>query len=328
MFDFIEPTMVTKKRKRMKTIKVYYNSKSLQHALYPFFAEKPQRVTELITLFKNLNIPMVISEKATYDLLLSAHKKEYIDFVKKVSQVGKLEAFYLNTFGNYLQWYTRVSQGSYAAASYSVGGVVQAVENVLTEEISKAFCIARPPGHHAGISRGEGFCIFNNVAIGALSAIEKGASRVAIIDFDRHHGNGTEEIVRHYANGKILFISSFQEGCKYYDDSLEEDDKIITIAIPEHSSFAEVEKLYQENAIQSLYDFNPDLILISAGFDMYIDDPLTNIKLETKDFYSLTKMIVDVANDVCEGKIVSVLEGGYDINALQLCVKNHIEAFT
>ena len=311
----------------MKPIKIYYNNKSLQHILYPFFSEKPQRVAKLITFFEDLNMPIVISEKATDTLLLTAHKKEYIDFVKKVSNAGRLEAFYLNTFGHYLQWYTRVSRGSYDAASYSVGGVVQAVEDVLTKETSKAFCIARPPGHHAGVAKGEGFCIFNNVAIGALSALKKGANRVAIIDFDRHHGNGTEEIVRAYGDDKILFISSFQEGCKYYNNSLKPKEEIITIPIPEHSSFTEVEKLYQEKAIQALYDFKPDLILISAGFDMYIDDPLTNIKLEAKDFYTLTKMIVDVANDVCGGKIVSVLEGGYDINALQLCVKNHIEAF-
>ena len=311
----------------MKPIKVYYNSKSLEHILYPFFAEKPQRVVELIALFQKLDISIVTSQNATSQQLLMAHKKEYIDFVKKVSQAGKLKAFYLNTFGHYLQWYTRVSPGSYDAAVYSAGGVVQAVDDVLAGETSKAFCLARPPGHHAGVARGEGFCIFNNVAIGALSALEKGASRVAIIDFDRHHGNGTEEIVRQHGDDNILFISSFQEGCKYYDDALEEDANIIPIAVPEHSTFEKVEALYKEKAIQALYDFNPDLILISAGFDMYINDPLTNIKLEAEDFYTLIKMIVDVADDVCEGKIVSVLEGGYDTSALQLCVKNHIEAF-
>jgi len=310
----------------LKELKVYYNSKSLEHILYPFFAEKPQRVVELTALFQQLNIPMVTSKEASYQQLLMAHKKEYIDFVKEVSQAGLLKAFSLNTFGDYLQWYTRVSRGSYEAATYSVGGVVQAVEDLMAGETSKAFCLARPPGHHAGVAKGEGFCIFNNVAIGALSAIEKGASRVAIIDFDRHHGNGTEEIVRAFGEDKVLFISSFQEGCKYYKP-LTEDKNIIPIAIPEHSSFEEVEKLYQEKAIEALYEFKPEMIFISAGFDMYVNDPLTNIKLEAKDFYTLTKMIVDVANRVCEGTIVSVLEGGYDTTALQMCVKNHIEAF-
>lgn len=310
----------------MKQLKVYYNSKSLDHTLYPFFAEKAQRVLELVELFKKLNVPIEESEKATKEMLLTAHSKEYIDFVKKLSESNFIKAFYLNTFKPYVQWYTRVSSGSYDAAAYSAGGVIQAVKDVLDNKASKAFCIARPPGHHASISRGEGFCIFNNVAIGALYAIKNGAKKVAIIDFDRHHGNGTEEIVRKYGDDKILFISSFQEGCKYYNKESQENSNIIPIPIPQYSDYKKVEELYNKKAIETLYSFKPDIILISAGFDMYINDPLTNIKLEAKDFYHLSKMIVDAANDLCEGKIVSVLEGGYDTNALQKCVKNHVEA--
>jgi acetoin utilization deacetylase AcuC-like enzyme len=167
--------------------------------------------------------------------------------------------------------------------------------------------------------------LFNNIAIGALHALKKGAKKVAIIDFDRHHGNGTEEIVRAYGKENILFISSFQNECKYATKT-EASDLIVPIAIPDRSDFETVKKLYEEKAIKALHAFEPELIFISAGFDMHIDDPLTNIRLESKDFFNLTKMLVDVADDLCDGQVISALEGGYDVEALSECVGYHLEA--
>jgi len=306
-------------------LNIYYNEKSLEHKLYPIFSEKPQRFMTLVNLFKERGLPLIVSREVSEEELNKAHTQTYIDHVKELSVQGVFKAFINNTLSPYIQWYTRVSKGTYKAALVSAGGVCQAVEDVLKGDCKTAFCIARPPGHHAGIEKGEGFCIFNNVAIGAFRALEKGAKKVAIIDFDRHHGNGTEEIVKKYGKDQILFISSYQDGCKYATKK-QENKNIIHIPIPEHSDFQIVKKLYEEKAITALQDFKPDLILISAGFDMHIDDPLTNIKLKSKDFFALTSTIISSAYELCDGRVVSSLEGGYDVKALKECVGYHIDA--
>jgi len=309
----------------LKKLNIYYHEKSLGHQLYPFFSEKATRVKGLIKLLKERDLPFTSSRMATEDELLEAHDSNYVEHVKALSQKGLLSAFIANTLSPSVQWYTRVSHGSYDAALVSAGGVCQAVEDVLEGEAKRAFVIARPPGHHAGIERGEGFCLFNNIAVGALHALKKGAKKVAIIDFDRHHGNGTEEIVRAYGKENILFISSFQNECKYATKT-EASDLIVPIAIPDRSDFETVKKLYEEKAVKALHVFEPELIFISAGFDMHVDDPLTNIRLESKDFFALTKMLVEVADELCEGRVISALEGGYDVEALSECVGYHLEA--
>ena len=309
----------------MNYLNIYYNQASMGHKLYPFFAEKKERVDALMELFESKNMPIIESRRGRVEEIGEAHSKSYIEEVKKMSQLGSIRAFVENTLSQKIQWYTRVSSGSYDAAVVSAGGVCQAVEDIVQKESKRAFVVARPPGHHAGVARAEGFCIFNNVAIGALKAVKLGVKRIAIIDFDRHHGNGTEEIVNAYGEDNILFISSFQEGCKY-SHNREASDRIVPISISQHSDFSTVKRLYEEKALKALDSFKPELIMISAGFDMYIDDPLTNIKLEAKDFYTLTEMLVNASNELCDGRIVSVLEGGYDIKALSNCVNEHIEA--
>ena len=308
------------------SLKVYYNEASMKHKLYPLFSEKSTRITGLLELFIKRDLAIIISREATVDEVEEAHSRKYIDHVKDLSKQSLFKAFLNNTLSSYVQWYIRVSKGSYAAALYSAGGVCQAVEEVLSSKATKAFCITRPPGHHAGIEKGEGFCIFNNIAIGALHAIKKGAKKVAIIDFDRHHGNGTAEIVEK-SNKDILFISSFQDGCKYFNNKKSTNDNIVSLSIAEHSPFSVVEEMYKNEVIPKLYEFKPDIILLSSGFDMHLDDPLTNIKLESKDFYTLTKMIITVADEICNGRVVSALEGGYDVQALQECVGYHVDAF-
>jgi acetoin utilization deacetylase AcuC-like enzyme len=303
-------------------LNIYYNSHSLDHKLYPFFSEKPERLKGLVGDFVQNSTSITTSKIATQEQLLLAHSQRYIKHIEMISKQGLLKAFVTNTKSPHIQWYTRVSKGSYTAALVSAGGVCQAVDDVLEGKSNRAFCLARPPGHHAGRERGEGFCLFNNIAIGALYALEKGIKKVAIIDFDRHHGNGTEEIVRYHDN--VLFISSFQEGCKYATKAKKRANTL-PLAIPEHSSFEEVKKIYAK-AIYALDKFKPELIFISAGFDMHTDDPLTNIKLESKDFYTLTQMIVIAAKELCDGRVISSLEGGYDVKALKECVDYHLKA--
>ena len=260
--------------------------------------------------------------------LAKIHNPDYIAAVEAMSKLGPVRNRIASFTNKYVQWYTRVSPGSFDAARYAAGSVCKAVGETLSGKCNRAFVAIRPPGHHAGPERGEGFCLFNNIAMGAVHAVEHGAGRVAIVDFDRHHGNGTQDIVNALGNENIMLVSSYQDGCKYdkNDSHGWVSDHVLTVPIAQNSSFDEVHKQYSRIVIPALYEFKPDLILISAGFDMHESDPLTNIKLKSKDYYDLTGMLVRAANDLCSGRIVSALEGGYDIDALAESVDYHLQA--
>ncbi len=309
-------------------VNIYCPPQSLEHVGFPCFSERPKRLESLNELFDTLMLSVTASPKASREQMLRAHASVYLEHVEAVSKMGLLPAIIANITSPYVQWYTRVSKGSYEAGLYAAGAVCQAVEDTLSGKITRSFCAVRPPGHHAGQERGEGFCLFNNVAIGALNALSLGAKRVAIIDFDRHHGNGTQDIVSKQSGEKILFISSYQNGCKYSKgcEGKEPPTNVVLVPIPEHSPWWVVRTEYLAKVIPALYAFKPDLLLVSAGFDMHISDPLTNIRLQDEDFYGLTQLLVSVANDLCDGRIVSVLEGGYNLKALKDCVAFHLQA--
>ena len=312
----------------MAKLNVYYHPSSLAHKGFPGFSERPARLKKLVKLFNEMALPVIRPQAATRAMLEKAHDASYIDHVKEISEKGLIRATIANIRSEQVQWYTRVSHGSYAAAVDAAGAVCQAVEDTLSGKCTRAFCAVRPPGHHAGPARGEGFCLFNNAAIGALHALEAGAQRVAIIDFDRHHGNGTQAIVEKNGAGNVFFVSSYQEGCKYDHNAAEGpiSPNVLTVPIPQHSGYQAVEDLYSQQVIPALRDFKPDLIIISAGFDMHKSDPLTNLKLESKDYGTLTRMIVDAADELCSGRVVSALEGGYELKALESCVRHHLTA--
>ena len=309
-------------------LNVYYNPSSLEHKGFPGFSERPARLKKLTKLFNELTLPVIRPQSASLAQLQRAHDASYIDHVRSISKKSLIHATVANWTSDQVQWYTRVSQGSYTAAVDAAGAVCQAVDDTLSGKCTRAFCAVRPPGHHAGPARGEGFCLFNNVAVGALHALQSGAKRVAVIDFDRHHGNGTQDILQKSGDGQVLFISSYQEGCKYNKNAGEGRiaPDVLTIPLLQHSDYKTVEGLYRQQVIPALYEFKPDLIIISAGFDMHKSDPLTNLKLESGDYGTLTKMIVDAANDLCGGKVVSALEGGYELKALESCVRSHLLA--
>lgn len=309
-------------------VAIYYPPQSLKHVGFPFFSEKPERLGSLRELFTKLKLPITEPPKASREQMLRAHTSSYLEHVEAISNMRPLPAIIANSTSPYVQWYTRISKGSYEAGLYAAGAVCQAVQDTLSGKITRSFCAVRPPGHHAGQEKGEGFCLFSNVAIGALNALSLGAKRVAIIDFDRHHGNGTQDVVSKQSGEKVLFISSYQNGCKYSKSSEESIilKNTVLVPIPEHSYWGTVRAEYLAKVIPALYAFKPDLLLLSAGFDMHISDPLTNIRLEAKDFYDLTKLLVNVANDLCNGRIISVLEGGYNLRALRDCVAFHLQA--
>jgi acetoin utilization deacetylase AcuC-like enzyme len=208
-----------------------------------------------------------------------------------------------------------------------VGSIITAIDGVQNKEFQNAFCAVRPPGHHAEKNKAMGFCIYNNVAVGAHYLIEKYKfNKIAIVDFDVHHGNGTQNIF--HDNEKVLYISTHQY--PYYPGTGTEQEKgkynnIFNIPLPAGTTSEEYLNAYGF-VLKKLKEFKPEFILFSAGFDAHKDDPLAQFQLKSKDFYDLTKRTLSLAKVFSKGKVVSILEGGYDLNALQESTEMHVRA--
>ena len=283
--------------------------------------EKIDRVTAIIDNFKKLNNKNLIWKKPSKyrkELLENTHNKDYINFVEKSFPEKGL---------SFLDGDTVISPGSKEATADAVGSIITAIDGVQNKEFHNAFCAVRPPGHHAERNKAMGFCIYNNVAVGAHYLLEKYKfNKVAIIDFDVHHGNGTQDIF--YDNEKVLYISTHQY--PYYPGTGTEKEKgkynnIFNIPLPAGTTSEEYLNAY-EFVLKKIKEFKPKFILLSAGFDAHKDDPLAQFQLTSKDFYNLTKRTLNLAKLCCEGKVVSILEGGYDLNALQESTEMHVNA--
>jgi acetoin utilization deacetylase AcuC-like enzyme len=222
---------------------------------------------------------------------------------------------------------TLVSPGSREAALRAAGAVVAAVDAVVGGAASNAFCAVRPPGHHAEPDRAMGFCLFNNVVIGARHARQvHGLSRVAIIDFDVHHGNGTE--TQAFAD-KHLFYASTHQSPLYPGTGLGNDpghQNVVNVPLPPHAGSDEFRMAMLEEILPALRSFRPELVIISAGFDAHRDDPLAELQLTEYDYAWATDELLAVANDVAEGRLVSALEGGYNLTALARSAAAHVKA--
>ena len=283
--------------------------------------EKIDRVTVVIDNFKRLDNKNLIWEKPTkfdQSFLINTHSSEYIDLVSKSFPENGLA---------FLDGDTIVSPGSKDATKDAVGSIITAIDGVQNKDFKNAFCAVRPPGHHAEKDKAMGFCIYNNVAVGANYLIEKYKyNKVAIIDFDVHHGNGTQDIF--YNNKKVLYISTHQY--PYYPGSGSEKEKgkfnnIFNIPLEAGTTAEEYLNAY-EHVLKKLKEFKPEFLLFSAGFDAHIDDPLAQLRLNSEDFYQLTKRTLDVVKSFCNGNVVSILEGGYDLKALQDSTQRHVDA--
>lgn len=259
-------------------------------------------------------------EQASQGLIQAAHTKEHFRRVEGAFENG-LEMLDADTV---------ISMKSFDAALYGAGGVCRAVDAVMNAEAKNAFVAVRPPGHHATAETAMGFCLFNNVAVGARYAqnIYKEIERVAIIDWDVHHGNGTQGIF--YDDPSIFFFSMHQY--PWYPGTGSKGEtgfgrgKDFTMNLPVKAQTKASEQLGMfESAITDINrKFKPDLIMISAGFDAHLTDPLGQLRLEDKDYIAMTKVIKNWADEVCEGRIVSALEGGYNLETLGETVKNHV----
>ena len=286
----------------------------------------PEQVNRVSIILENLkkknNKNLVWKKPLKFEkkLIEITHNKEYVNFVE-------------NSFPKkgliFLDGDTIISPGSKEATLDAVGSIIAAIEGVQNNEFQNAFCAVRPPGHHAEKNKAMGFCIYNNVAVGAHYLLEKyKLNKIAIIDFDVHHGNGTQNIF--YENEKVLYVSTHQY--PYYPGSGTEQEKgkynnILNIPLPAGTDSEQYLNAY-EFVLKKLTEFKPQFILFSAGFDAHKDDPLAQFQLQSKDFYDLTKRTMRLAKLYCGGKVVSILEGGYDLNALKESTEMHINALT
>jgi acetoin utilization deacetylase AcuC-like enzyme len=283
--------------------------------------EKIDRVTAIIDNLKRLNNKNLVWKKPSkFDrsLLEITHNSDYVNFVEKSFPKKGL---------SFLDGDTVVSPGSKEATSDAVGSIITAIDGIQNNEFKNAFCAVRPPGHHAEKNKAMGFCIYNNVAVGANYLIKKyKLNKIAIIDFDVHHGNGTQDIF--YDNEKVVYISTHQ--FPFYPGSGTEKEKgkynnIFNIPLPAGTTSEEYLNAY-EFVLNKIAKFKPEFILLSAGFDAHKDDPLAQFKLESRDFYQITKNTLELSKLYCNGKVVSILEGGYDILALQESSEMHVKA--
>ena len=283
--------------------------------------EQIARVSVIIDNFKKINNknliwrkPSIISDK----IILTTHDLDYVNLVK--------DSFPKKGFSS-LDGDTIISPGSKDATFDAVGSIIAAIDGVENKEFKNAFCAVRPPGHHSSQNKAAGFCILNSVSLGANYLIQKYKyKKIAIIDFDVHHGNGTQDIF--YDNENVLFISTHQY--PYYPGSGSEKERgkfnnIKNIPLPAGTGSEEYLNAF-EYALKKLEDFRPEFILISAGFDAHEADPLAQFKLKTEDYYLITKRILDISKKFCNGNVVSILEGGYDLKALQDSTKRHVDA--
>lgn len=221
-----------------------------------------------------------------------------------------------------------MSPGTYNAVLRASGGVCFAIDQVLAGKTDNAFCVVRPPGHHAEVEVAMGFCFYNHIAIGARHAQAGGARKIAIVDFDVHHGNGTQAIFEN--DPSVLFISSHQmplyPGSGYPQET--GCGNIINLPLAPGQGSREFRQAWSTVGLPAVHSFEPDFILVSAGFDAHYRDPLGQLDLQDIDYRWITEELMDLARDSAGGKLVSLLEGGYDLEALATASRAHAEALT
>ncbi len=300
---------------------IFTSNSSIKHDTGPGHPECPERIPAILNGLKKIQSQKLIWKE------IGSFDEKYIELTHSKKYLEKINQSFPKEDLVFLDGDTVVSKGSKKAAYDAVGAIINAIDVVMNQEFDNAFCVVRPPGHHAEKEQAMGFCIFNNVAVGATYLLEKyKLNKVAIIDFDVHHGNGTQDIF--YNEKKVLYISSHQfpfypgTGSK---DEIGKFNNILNIPLKAGMVSEEFFNSYKE-VYEKLNEFRPQFILLSAGFDAHKNDPLANVNLESKDYYILTKEIMKIAKKVCDNKIVSILEGGYNLSAIQESAKYHVEA--
>ena len=302
----------------MKKTALVTHEECLQHVTPPGHPEQVARLEYILEALKDINLLRVSAPMAADDDILRIHPREHIKYLQdSVPETG-----FKSLDGD-----THISSGSLTAAYRAAGGVLRAVDLVLSGEAKNAFVAVRPPGHHAETLSAMGFCLFGNIALGVKHALDfHGLKKVAVIDFDVHHGNGTQEIL--WDESRCLTFTSQQIPLWPGTGTEEEQgnyNNIVNIPLPPRSTGALMRQKYEALVFPVLQNFEPELILISAGFDAHEADPLAELNWSTEDFSWLTERLCKIAEECCEGRLVSTLEGGYDLEALADSVKVHVK---
>jgi acetoin utilization deacetylase AcuC-like enzyme len=300
------------------------DARVLRHQTGAGHPEQPARYQAVLNRLEAVGVARDLTRieihPASNDDLQLVHDVSYVALVDREIAVGRRQ---LST-GD-----TNICAESAEAARVAAGCALSAVDAVFGGEVTNAFCLVRPPGHHANANRGMGFCLFNNVALAARYAQKRyGIRRVLVADWDVHHGNGTQDIF--YRDGSVLFFSTHQSpwypGTGDASETGEGDGegKTINCPFPAGAGKREIAGAFEHRLIPAAESFRPDLILLSAGFDSRVDDPLGQFLLKDDDFYRLTVIMTDLATNFCQGRLISVLEGGYNLEGLARAAEAHV----
>ena len=280
--------------------------------------ESCQRINAVMSGLENLkDLQVLPAPYATIEQITRVHPLDFWTDMQAMEPSEGAIALDPDTF---------LSNGSIDATLRASGSLCFAVDQILSDKASRAFCVVRPPGHHSETAHAMGFCLLNHVAIAALHALEKPAiKRVAIIDFDVHHGNGTQAIFEH--NPNVFFVSSHQLPLYPGTGHIEETGcgNILNLPLAAGDGSKAFRKAWSSLGLPAIKRFDPDLILISAGFDAHERDPLAQLELRDKDYRWITEETCDLATDCCHGRVASILEGGYDLEALASAGRAHVQ---
>lgn len=290
----------------------------LEHVTPDGHPERVARLEHVLHALQALDLHRVTAREATDEELRRVHPQRYIDRIVAAEPgqgIAQLDAD------------TWMSRGSVRAARLAAGAGIQAVDMVMGGEAQNVFCATRPPGHHAETETPMGFCLFGTAALAAKHALDvHGLERVAVVDFDVHHGNGTQDLL--WNEARSLFITSQQMPLWPGTGRPEErgaHDNVMNLPLPPESGSAEMRARYENDAFPRLRAFAPELLIISAGFDAHQDDPLANLNWTVDDFRWVTRALCDIAAETAGGRVVSTLEGGYDLAGLSASAKAHVE---
>ena len=287
--------------------------------LHPECSDRLKAITRILENEDFFYLSRDEAPRATEEQLRRAHTPEHIARVLEAIPKDGYHEFDNDTVA---------SPGSGEAALRSAGSVCAAIDDVLGGHSRNAFCAVRPPGHHAGRATVEGFCLFSNAAIGALHARDAhGLKRVAVIDFDVHHGNGTQEVL--WNEPGTFYASTHQQDAYPYTGAMSETGPeggcvVVNVPLAAGSGSDDFRMAYSDIILPKLRAFAPELVIVSAGFDGHAADPMANLRLQVADFDWVTRGLLQIAAECCQRRLVSVLEGGYDTRALAACVASHV----